>query len=46
VRVPVKVKINEKSSRTTIVSDEIAHKNVEDIVIDGNGFAETRHEAI
>ena len=39
----VEIKINEVSGWLPIVADDVAHQNVEDVIIDGNGFAKTRH---
>ncbi len=39
----VEIKINEIRGRLSIVPDDIAHQNVEHIVVDRNCFAETRH---
>ena len=37
------IKINQVRSRRAIVADEVAHQDVEDVIVDRNGFAETRH---
>jgi len=39
----VKTKINQKSGRLAIVANEIAHKNVNDVIVDGNFFLKARH---
>jgi len=39
----VKKQINEKCSGLLIVPDDVAKKNVQDIVVDWNGLAEARH---
>lgn len=39
----VKVQINHISSRFLVVCDQIAHQDVEDVIIDGNGLFEARH---
>ena len=42
-RAAVEVKINKVGGRLAIVADDVAHQNVEDVVVDGNGLAEARH---
>src|SRR6266516_276056 len=37
----VKTKINQISGRLAIVADEIAHKNVDDVIVNWNGFTKT-----
>ena len=34
----VKTKINQISGRLAIVANEVAHKNVDDVIVDGNFF--------
>src|SRR5438874_1441047 len=41
-----KMKINEICRRLAIVADDVAHQNVEDVIVDGNGLAESRHGKI
>jgi len=40
---PVEVQIDEKGTRLLIVSDQIAHQNIQNIVVDRDTLAETRH---
>ena len=42
-RLAEEMQINEMRARLSIVPDDIAHQNVEDVIVDRNGFAETRH---
>jgi hypothetical protein len=42
----IKTQINQISSWLLIVPDEIAHQDVEDVVVDGNAFAKSRHTAL
>ena len=39
----VKMKINKIRRRLAIVPDDVAHQNVENIVVDWDAFAETMH---
>ena len=41
-----KIKINEKRRRLLIVSDDIAHQHIEDVIIDRHGLMEARHNCI
>ena len=38
----VKVQVNHKRGRLLIVADQIAHQNVENVVVDRDGLFETR----
>src|SRR2546423_9284867 len=40
------IKVNKIGGRLTIVADDVAHQNVEDVIVDGNGLAEARHGRI
>ncbi len=40
----VKIQIDEISRRLAIVADEVAHQDIEHVIIDWNGFAETGHD--
>jgi hypothetical protein len=40
---PTEKQINEEGSRLLIVSDDIAHEHVEDIIVDWHGSLETGH---
>ena len=42
-RPAVEMKINEIRGRLSIMPDDIAHQDVEDVIVDGNCFAKTRH---
>jgi hypothetical protein len=42
-RHPVEVQINEKCRRLPIVPDQVAHENVEHIIIDRDGLSKTGH---
>jgi hypothetical protein len=37
------MQINQIRGRLLIVTDQIAHQNVENVVVDGNGLFEARH---
>jgi len=37
------MEINKIRSRLAIVTDDVAHEDVEDVIVDGNGFTKTRH---
>ena len=37
------MEVDEIRSRLAIVSDDVAHEDIEDVVVHGDGFAETRH---
>ena len=39
----VKTKINQISGRLSIVTSEVAHKNVDDVIVDGDFFPKARH---
>ncbi len=39
----VKIDINQIRSRLLIVPDQIAHQDIENVIIDGNGLFEARH---
>lgn len=39
----IEMEINEIGSRLAIVTDNVAHQNVQDVVVDRDRFAETRH---
>jgi len=39
----VKVQINQIGGRLLIVTDQIAHQDVENVVVDGNDFAKSGH---
>ena len=41
-RLAVKIEINEIRCRLTIVPDNIAHQDIDDVVVDWDCFAETR----
>ncbi len=41
----VKTKINQISGRLSIVTSEVAHKNVDDVIVDGDFFPKARHFA-
>jgi len=43
---PAKIKINEECRRLLIVSDDIAHQDIEDVIIDRHGLMEARHNCI
>ncbi len=40
----VKIEINQISGWLLIVSDQIAHQNIENVIVDRNGLFEARHE--
>jgi hypothetical protein len=40
----VEVEINEIRGRLAIVAHDIAHEDVEDVVVDGDGLADTGHQ--
>ena len=42
-RLAVKVQVNQICSGLLIVPDQIAHQDVENVVVDGNGLFEARH---
>ena len=42
---PGKIKIDEECRRLLIVSDDIAHQHIEDVIIDRHGSMEARHIA-
>ena len=37
------MKIDQKSSRLMVVPDQIAHQNIEDVIVDRDRFTEARH---
>jgi hypothetical protein len=39
----IKVEVNQIRRRLAIVPDDIAHQNVDDVIVDWNGFTETSH---
>jgi hypothetical protein len=39
----VKTKINQISGRLSIVANEVAHKNLDDVIVDGDFFPKARH---
>ncbi len=41
-----KIKIDEECRRLLIVSDDIAHQHIEDVIIDRHGLMEARHNCI
>ena len=41
-----KIKIDEECRRLLIVSDDIAHEHVQDVIIDRHGLVEARHNRI
>ena len=41
--VAVKVQGNQKRGRLLIVPDQIAHQDIQNVVVDGNGLFEARH---
>ena len=41
----IKIQINQLSGWLLIVPDQIAHQDIENVIIDGNGLAESRHGA-
>ena len=43
---PGKIKIDEECRRLLIMSDDIAHQDIEDVVIDRHGLMEARHNCI
>jgi hypothetical protein len=43
LRFAVKMKVNQKCRRLVIVADQVAHQDIEDVVVDWDGFMETRH---
>ena len=42
-RLTVKTKINQISGRLAIVANEVAHKNIDDVIVDGDFFPKARH---
>jgi hypothetical protein len=45
-RLAVKIEINEVGRRLAVVPDEVAHQDIEHVIIDWNSFAKTRHIAL
>ena len=43
---PGKIKIDEKCRRLLIVSDDIAHQHIQNVIIDRDGLMEARHNCI
>ena len=43
---PGKIKIDEECRRLLIMSDDIAHQDIEDVIIDRHGLMEARHHCI
>lgn len=41
-----KIKIDEECRRLLIVSDDIAHQHIQNVIIDRHGLMETRHNLI
>jgi len=39
----VEVQVNHKRSRLLIVSNQIAHQNIQNVIVDGNVLSKTRH---
>ena len=42
----VEINVNEIRRWFLIVPDDVAHENVEDVIVDGDGFAEPRHQKV
>ena len=42
-RFAVEMKINQKCGRLAVVTNQVAHQDIEDVVVDRDRFAETRH---
>lgn len=43
-RLAVEPEVNQVGSRLAIVADDIAHQNVEHVIVDRNGLAESGHD--
>ena len=41
----VKIEVNQIRGRLPIVTDDVAHQDIENVVVDGDGFAKSRHGA-
>jgi hypothetical protein len=41
-----KIEVNQEGSRLLVMSDDIAHEHVENIIIDRNGSVEARHHRL
>jgi hypothetical protein len=39
----IKVQINQEGGRLLIVADQITHQDVENVIVNWNGFAKSRH---
>jgi len=39
----VEIEIYQKSGGLVIVADQIRHQHIQNIIVDGNGFAKSRH---
>ena len=39
----IKMKINQVCGRLLIVTDNVTHQHINDVIINGNSFLETRH---
>jgi hypothetical protein len=37
------MEVDEIRSRLAIVTDDVAHEDIEDVIVDGDGLAEPRH---
>jgi hypothetical protein len=42
----VEIEICQKSGGLVIVTDQIAHQDIQNIIVDWNGFAKARHAAV
>jgi hypothetical protein len=42
-RLTIKIEVNEISRRLLIVTDQIAHQDIEDVIVDWDGLFKTRH---
>ena len=40
------MQVNKICGRLLIVTDEVAHQNVEDVIVDWNNFPESRHDFV
>ena len=40
----VEIEVNEIRGGLLIVSDDIAHQDIEDVIVNGDGLAEARHQ--
>ncbi len=46
LRGAVKMEVNQKGRRLSIVPDQVTHQDIEDVIVDWDGLAGTRHSLL